>query len=77
MMSLEQFYYQTYKIKLTQVKQPLLEVKIAKKICFLPPEFCLIDGVPEQIKKGAGMRKVLDATRLNPSEKIHKVNSMI
>lgn len=41
-------------------------VKIADKRIHLPTEFCIVDGVPDSIRKGMGMRDALGKTRINP-----------
>jgi len=43
------------------------------KSFFLPPEFCLIDGVSDDIKKGRGMRDMLAQTRIKPEEKVKRI----
>lgn len=43
---------------------------------YLPPEFCIIDGVPDSVRKGAGMRDALSRTRCNPMQKMDKIREM-
>lgn len=52
-------------------------VKIADKTFYLPTEFCLIDGVPDSLKKGPGMRDCLAKTRIDPADKLKRINEMI
>jgi hypothetical protein len=40
------------------------------------PEFCLIDGVPDEVRKGRGMRDALAQTRITPQQKINKIQKM-
>ena len=55
----------------------MFEVKIAGKCFHLPTEFCLIDGVPDSLKKGPGMRDALSKTRIYPAEKIKRIHEMV
>lgn len=52
-------------------------VKVAEKEFFLPTEFCLLDGVPDSVRKGAGMRDALAQTRIDPNEKISRIQQMV
>lgn len=45
-MSIAEYFFNTYKLKVTAKRQPLFLVKINGKECHLPTEFCSIDGVP-------------------------------
>ena len=58
-------------------KQPMFLVKVAEKEFFLPTEFCLLDGVPDSVRKGAGMRDALARTRIDPAEKIKRIQQMV
>ena len=51
-------------------------VKVAEREFYLPTEFCLMDGVPDSVRKGPGMRDALAKTRIDPAEKnqTHSVN---
>jgi len=44
---------------------------------YLPPEFCKLDGVPNEVRKGGGMRDALAKTRIDPQEKINRVQQMV
>ena len=60
-------YFQlSYNKTITDMNQPCFLVKIGDRNCYLPPEFCLIDGVPDSIRKGSGMRDALAMTRVSP-----------
>ena len=65
-LSIAEYFVRTYKKKITDPKQPLFHVKMAQKDFYLPTEFCLIDGVPASVRKGAGMRDALAMTRISP-----------
>lgn len=43
----------------------------------MPTELCLIDGVPESVRKGAGMRDALAHTRIDPAEKLKRIHGMV
>lgn len=49
-MTIAEYFQKTYQIKLTDKDQPLLIIKINGKEAYLPPEVCLIDGVPENMR---------------------------
>lgn len=45
---------------------------------FIPTEFCLMDGVPSQIKNSSqDMRQLLNKVKQNPQEKLQKIDEMI
>jgi len=48
-------------------------VKAADRMFHLPTEFCLMDGVPDSVRKGPGMRDALAKTRIDPAEKIRRI----
>ena len=48
-------------------------VKVADQEQFLPTEFCLLDGVPDSVRKGPGMREALAQTRIDPAEKTRRI----
>lgn len=75
--SLADYFHQVYKKEILCAKQPLLAVKNAGNVLYLPTEFCLIDGVPTQMKKSNEMRNALAETRLRPVEKMSKIRSMV
>lgn len=42
----------------------------------LPPEFCLLDGVPDSVRKGREMREAMQTIRITPEEKIAKISKL-
>jgi hypothetical protein len=52
-------------------------VKVADKSHYLPTEFCLLDGVPDSVRKGPGMRDALAQTRIDPQEKTRRIQNMV
>lgn len=72
--SIAEYYKKTYNMKISEKNQPLFEVHIGGKECHLPPEFCMIDGVPQTIRSNPQlMREVLSTTRRNPEQKLHEI----
>jgi len=53
------YFFKCYNKRITQPKQPMFVVKVADKTHYLPTEFCLLDGVPDSVRKGPGMRDAL------------------
>jgi len=53
-------------MNIKNLSQPLFAIKIGESNFYLPPEFCLVDGVTEDIRKSQGMRDALKATRIDP-----------
>ena len=50
LVSIARYFYQSYKLKVTEDKQPMLLVWSQGKMVKIPSEFCLVDGVPTEIK---------------------------
>ncbi len=64
--SVADYFLKSYKKKITMPKQPLFLIKVADNSHHLPTEFCLLDGVPDSVRKSAGMREALMQTRVRP-----------
>lgn len=72
--SIAEYFSKTYQMKVKTMRQPLFQVKINGKDCYLPPEFCTIDGVPETIREDPmKMRNVLSSCRKNPNQKFQAI----
>lgn len=52
-------------------------IKNQERNFYLPPEFCLIDGVTDDIKKSRGMRDALAQTRIRPDQKCARIEKMV
>jgi len=65
-----------YGMSIREPRQPLFLVKMGENMSYLPPEFCIIDGVPDSVRKGAGMRDALSMTRCSPGQKMQKIQDM-
>jgi len=71
--SVADYFLKTYNKRITMAKQPMFLVKVAEREFYLPTEFCLLDGVPDSVRKGPGMRDALAKTRIDPAEKIRRI----
>lgn len=71
-----EYFKSHYNMVVRNPKQPLFLIKNQEKNFYLPPEFCLIDGVSDEVKKGRGMRDALAQTRITPQDKIKKIENM-
>lgn len=71
--SIAEYFSLVYKLNVTDFKQPLFAIKIQNEVLYLPPEFTIMDGVPDSIRKGPGMRDALMRTKLSPSERMDKI----
>ena len=76
MINLAQYFKNVYNKTVRDVNQPLFVIKIAEQTHYLPPEFCLIDGVSESMKRSPGMREALKRTHISPYEKVTKIQKM-
>ena len=54
-----EYFQETYGKECRDVNQPLFMIKNQNDFIYIPPEFTLVDGVPDDIKKSAGMRDAL------------------
>ena len=70
---LARYFEVNYNKVVTNPHQPCFLVKMGEQQQYLPAEFCLLDGVPDSIRKSAGMRNALAATRISPSDKLRQV----
>ena len=71
-----EYFKSHYNMVVRNPKQPLFLIKNQERNFYLPPEFCLIDGVSDEVKKGRGMRDALAQTRITPQDKIKKIENM-
>lgn len=70
---LARYFQVVYNKIVSDPNQPCFLVKMGEQHQYLPVEFCLLDGVPDSIRKGAGMRDALAMTRISPEEKIAQI----
>lgn len=47
--SMLSYFLKAYETKITQMKQPLFEVKQKRQNIYLPPELCILVGIPAKI----------------------------
>ena len=71
--SVAEYMHDVYQKDIRDVNQPLIVVKHGDEFIHLPPEFCRIDGVPEQIRASPGMRDCLAMCRMQPHQKMSDV----
>ena len=76
-MSIAQYFDQVYNLKVSDFRQPLFVVKMANDFLYLPPEFTIVDGVPDHVKKGPGMREALMQTKLSPRDRMQRIQKML
>jgi len=72
-MTMAEYYSRVYNLHITDTSQPLFVVKMGADFVHLPPEFTILDGVPDSIRKGPGMRDALMQTKLSPAEKMARI----
>jgi hypothetical protein len=76
--SVAKYFLKTYNLKITDKDQPMLVMTQQGKPIYVPSEFCIMDGVPESIKRnGRDMRVLLGKTRQDPDQKLSSINKMI
>ena len=71
------YFSQQYKLNVRDFKQPLFVVKMGPDFLYLPPEFTILDGVPDTVRKGPGMRDALMQTKLSPQERTQRNQKML
>ena len=64
--TIAEYFQAAYGKSVSNFNQPCFLVKVGEQQHHLPSEFCLLDGVPDSIRKGAGMRDALAMTRISP-----------
>lgn len=76
--SVAKYFYKTYNMKITDKRQPMLIVKNQGHHASIPSEFCMVDGVPDQIRSNPmAMRNLLNKVKQNPQEKLESIKGMI
>jgi len=71
-----QYFKDAYKMVFKDPNQPLFVTKSGGENIYLPPEYCILDGVSDAIKKSREMRDALSANRLNPQQKMKRIHQM-
>ena len=73
-LTIVQYFKKIYKIALTDVNQPLFEVEVNEGTVFIPPEVCVLGGIPEELRtNGGAMRTIMAKTRKTPAEKMQSI----
>jgi len=73
---LAEYFQEVYGKEVRDVNQPLFKIKIANDFIYIPPEFTLVDGVPDAIRASPAMRDALKETRITPDQKMAKIEQM-
>lgn len=62
--SVAKYFYKTYDLKVSEKRQPMLQIMHQGRTISLPSEFCLMDGVPDSIRNNSrSMRTLLNKTK--------------
>ena len=76
--SVAKYFYKQYNLKITDKRQPMLIAYQNGREISLVPEFCLADGVPDQIRsKPQSMRLLLNKVKQNPEQKMKSIVDMV
>lgn len=76
--SIASYFFKQYGLKITDKKQPLLDVGPGTKRTLVCPEFMRLNNIPDTIRNNPmAMKDLLAGTRLSPDEKMHKIQGMI
>jgi hypothetical protein len=71
--SVAAYFNATYKLKVSDPEQPIFLVRNNGHDCYLPPEFCLLDGVPDAIRKSADWINIQKTCRKTPEDKLYEI----
>ena len=75
------YFLKNYEKKITDPKQPLFEIKQKNQSIYLPPEFCILVGIPPKIRENkkimADIRQSLFQKPEDRIKSISQVNKMI
>jgi hypothetical protein len=58
-MSVAKYFFKTYRMKITDKRQPMIIVRNQGHSVSIPSEFCLIDGVPDSIRSNPNAMRTL------------------
>lgn len=76
--SVAKYFYKQYNLKISDKRQAMLVIKAAGRLCHIPSEFCMIDGVPDSIRSNPkAMKDLLAKVRQTPDQKVQAIASMI
>lgn len=77
-LSVAKYFFKQYGLKITDKRQPMLIAYQNGREISLVPEFCLTDGVPDQIRnKPQSMRLLLNKVKQNPDQKMKSIKDMV
>jgi hypothetical protein len=76
--SVAKYFYKQYNMKITDKRQPMLIMIQGGRSISVPPEFCLMDGVPDSIRNNSrSMRTLLNTVKQNPTQKMESIVKMV
>lgn len=74
--SIANYFMKQYNVKLTDKNQPLFVCEVGGKDVHLPPEYCTLDGIPDDVRQDKqSMREILQSARKSPHEKFNDVTN--
>ena len=50
-LNIVEYFHKIYSKKIQYLDQPLFEIKISGKDSYIPPELCVFDGVPDDVRE--------------------------
>jgi len=71
-----EYFLATYQKTIREKNQPMFVIKQGDQDMYLPPELCMLDGVPASMKKSREMCDAMAAVRISPKEKLDRINQM-
>jgi hypothetical protein len=71
------YFQKNYEKKITDPKQPLFEIKQKKQSIFLPPELCILVGIPPKIRENKKiMADIRQSLFQKPDDRIKSITSV-
>lgn len=72
--SMTEYFMKTYDKKITELKQPLFEIKQKKQSIFLPPEMCILVGIPAKIRENKRiMADIRTSSMQQPHQRVESI----
>jgi hypothetical protein len=71
------YFLKVYETKITQPKQPLFEIKQKKQNIYLPPELCILVGIPPKIRENKKiMADIRQSLFQKPDDRIKSITQL-
>ncbi len=75
--SMVNYFLNTYKIKIYQAKQPLFEIKQKRQNIYLPPELCILVGIPPRVRENKKiMADIRQSLFQRPEQRIESIKEL-